>query len=101
METHLMISDPDFSWTSLSTLALRHSSCIGKATTICTAQCSVLRRLEDAPEWQLTQLLLPACPVLEKILPDLDQMRVMTVNPGFGHRHFLRSTLPKIRRSRK
>jgi len=22
----------------------------------------------------------------------------MTVNPGFGHQHFLRSTLPKIRR---
>ena len=36
--------------------------------------------------------------VLEEILPDLDQVLVMTVNPGFGHQHFLRSTLPKIRR---
>src|SRR6266496_1755431 len=42
----------------------------------------------------------PATPaaVLEEILPDLDQVLVMTVNPGFGHQHFLKSTLPKIRR---
>ncbi|HTT18857.1 MAG TPA: ribulose-phosphate 3-epimerase [Candidatus Sulfotelmatobacter sp.] len=36
--------------------------------------------------------------VLEEILPDIDQVLVMTVNPGFGHQHFLQSTLPKIRR---
>ena len=36
--------------------------------------------------------------VLEEIIPDLDQVLVMTVNPGFGHQHFLQSTLPKIRR---
>jgi ribulose-phosphate 3-epimerase len=36
--------------------------------------------------------------VLEEILSDVDQVLVMTVNPGFGHQHFLRSTLPKIRR---
>src|SRR6201997_2580223 len=42
----------------------------------------------------------PATPasLLEEILPDLDQVLVMTVNPGFGHQTFLQSTLPKIRR---
>lgn len=42
----------------------------------------------------------PATPasLLEEILPDLDQMLVMTVNPGFGHQPFLQSTLPKILR---
>ena len=42
----------------------------------------------------------PATPasVLEEILTDLDQVLVMTVNPGFGHQHFLESTLPKVRR---
>lgn len=42
----------------------------------------------------------PATPaaVLEEILPDVDQVLVMTVNPGFGHQHFLYSTLPKIER---
>jgi ribulose-phosphate 3-epimerase len=40
----------------------------------------------------------PATPpdVLEEILPDLDQVLVMTVNPGFGHQHFLPATLAKI-----
>ena len=42
----------------------------------------------------------PATPalVLEEILPDVDQVLVMTVNPGFGHQHFIHSTLPKISR---
>ena len=39
--------------------------------------------------------------VLEEILQDLDQVLVMTVNPGFGHQHFLPTTLPKIRRARQ
>jgi len=45
----------------------------------------------------------PATPaaVLEEILPDVDQVLVMTVNPGFGHQHFLRSTLSKIERVRQ
>jgi ribulose-phosphate 3-epimerase len=34
----------------------------------------------------------------EEILQDVDQVLVMTVNPGFGHQHFLPTTLPKIRR---
>jgi ribulose-phosphate 3-epimerase len=42
----------------------------------------------------------PATPasVLEEILPDLDLVLFMTVNPGFGHQRFIHSTLPKIPR---
>ena len=45
----------------------------------------------------------PATPaaILEEILPELDQVLVMTVNPGFGHQHFLHSMLPKIERVRQ
>jgi ribulose-phosphate 3-epimerase len=45
----------------------------------------------------------PATPatVLEEIMQDLDQVLVMTVNPGFGHQHFLHGTLPKIKRARQ
>jgi ribulose-phosphate 3-epimerase len=39
--------------------------------------------------------------VLEEILRDLDQVLVMTVNPGFGHQHFLPAMLPKITRARE
>jgi len=45
----------------------------------------------------------PATPgsVLEEILQDVDQVLVMTVNPGFGHQHFIHTTLSKIRRVRE
>ena len=45
----------------------------------------------------------PATPaaVLEEIIQDVTQVLVMTVNPGFGHQHFLPSTLRKLRRVRQ
>ena len=45
----------------------------------------------------------PATPsaVLEEVMPDMDLVLVMTVNPGFGHQHFVPTTLPKIRRVRE
>jgi ribulose-phosphate 3-epimerase len=44
----------------------------------------------------------PATPagVLEEILPDVDLVLVMTVNPGFGGQEFIATTVPKIRRVR-
>ena len=39
--------------------------------------------------------------MLEEILPEIDQVLVMTVDPGFGHQRFLATTLPKIRRVRE
>jgi ribulose-phosphate 3-epimerase len=42
----------------------------------------------------------PAC-VLQEILPDVNLVLVMTVNPGFGGQEFIHSTLPKIRRVRE
>ena len=45
----------------------------------------------------------PATPaaVLEEIVSDVDQVLVMTVNPGFGHQHFIPTTVPKIARVRE
>lgn len=44
----------------------------------------------------------PATPlgVLEEILPEVDVVLIMTVNPGFGGQRFIRSMLPKIARLR-
>jgi ribulose-phosphate 3-epimerase len=45
----------------------------------------------------------PGTPVdrLDDVLPDLDIVLVMTVNPGFGGQSFIRSTLEKIRVMRR
>ena len=44
----------------------------------------------------------PATPIepLEDLLPELDMLLVMTVEPGFGGQDFLDICLPKIRRAR-
>jgi ribulose-phosphate 3-epimerase len=44
----------------------------------------------------------PATPVsaIEEVLPDLDQVLVMTVNPGFGGQAFIPGTVEKIRQVR-
>jgi len=96
METHLMISDPDLFLDEFaeagSTSFLVHGE--GNHNLHRTVQHikSLGRRAGVAIN--------PATPaaVLEEILPDLDQVLVMTVNPGFGHQQLLTSTLPKIRR---
>ena len=96
METHLMISDPDFFLDEFaaagSTSFLVHWE--GNNNLHRTVQ-----RIK-AMRKRAGVAINPATPasVLEQILPDLDQVLVMTVNPGFGHQHFLQSTLPKIRR---
>jgi ribulose-phosphate 3-epimerase len=99
LETHLMISDPDFfveefahagadsfmvHWEGNNDLArtVQRIKALGKRVGVAIN---------------------PATPaaVLEEILPDLDQVLVMTVSPGFGHQHFLHATLPKIGRARQ
>jgi ribulose-phosphate 3-epimerase len=99
LETHLMITDPDLyldefaeagsdlflvHWESNNNLhrTVQRVKALGKRAGV---------------------VINPATPaaVLEEILQDLDQVLVMTVNPGFGHQHFIHTTLPKIRRVRQ
>ena len=44
----------------------------------------------------------PATPLtqIEEILPDIDLLLIMTVNPGFGGQQFIKTTLPKISKAR-
>lgn len=96
METHLMITDPDFFLEEFaeagSTSFLVHWE--GNNNLQRTIQ-----RIKGLGK-RAGVAINPAtsAAVLEEILPDLDQVLVMTVNPGFGHQHFLHSTLQKIRR---
>jgi len=99
LEAHLMISDPDFfvdefvqagtdsfmvHWEGNNDLArtVQRIKALGKRVGVAIN---------------------PATPaaVLEEIIQDLDQVLVMTVSPGFGHQHFLHTTLPKIGRARR
>jgi ribulose-phosphate 3-epimerase len=96
LETHLMISNPDFFLEEFaeagSDLFLVHWE--GNNNLHRTVQ-----RIKGLGK-RAGVAMNPATPatVLEEILPDLDQVLVMTVNPGFGHQHFLESTLPKLHR---
>jgi ribulose-phosphate 3-epimerase len=99
LETHLMISDPDFFLEEFveagSDSFLVHWE--GNANLHRTVQ-----RIKALGK-RAGVVINPATPaaVLEEILQDVDQVLVMTVNPGFGHQHFLPTTLPKIRRVRE
>jgi ribulose-phosphate 3-epimerase len=96
VETHLMISDPDFFLEEFVEAGadsfLVHWE--GNANLHRTVQ-----RIKALGK-RAGVVINPATPaaVLEEILQDIDQVLVMTVNPGFGNQHFLPSTLPKIRR---
>src|SRR5215510_12113707 len=96
LEIHLMISDPDFFLDEFveagSDAFLVHWE--GNANLHRTVQ--RIKRLGKGAGVVIN----PATPaaVLEEILWDVDQVLVMTVNPGFGHQPFIHTTLPKIRR---
>jgi ribulose-phosphate 3-epimerase len=45
----------------------------------------------------------PATPVslIQEILPDIDHILIMTVNPGFGGQSFIETMIPKIQETRE
>jgi len=99
LEIHLMISDPDF---FLDEFAAAGSDSFlvhweGNHNLHRTVQ--RIRALGKRAAVAIN----PATPVgvLDEIVCDLDQVLVMTVNPGFGHQQFIRTTVPKIGRARE
>jgi ribulose-phosphate 3-epimerase len=96
LETHLMISDPDFFFEEF--VAAGSDSFLVHWEGNNNLHRTVHRIKELGKRAGVA--INPATPagVLEEILPDLDQVLVMTVNPGFGHQHFIHGTLPKIQR---
>jgi ribulose-phosphate 3-epimerase len=99
LEVHLMISDPDAFFDEF-TAAGADSFLVhweGNSNLHRT-----LQRIKTLSK-RAGVVLNPATPasVLEEVLPDVDLVLVMTVNPGFGHQHFIPTTLPKIRRVRE
>jgi ribulose-phosphate 3-epimerase len=99
LETHLMITDPDlfldeFVAAGSDSLLVHWEGNYNLDRTV--------RRIKELGK-RAGVVINPATPaaVLEEILPEVDLVLVMTVNPGFGHQHFLHSTLSKILRVRR
>ena len=99
LETHLLISDPDFFFDEFveagSDSFIVHWEGDNNLH-------RTIHRVKDLGK-RVGLAINPATPagVLEEVLPGLDLVLVMTVNPGFGHQHFIHSTLPKIQRVRR
>jgi len=95
LETHLMISNPDFFLDEFAEAGSDSFLVHWEGNNNLHRTLQRIRGLGKRAGVGIN----PATPasVLEEILPDLDQLLVMTVNPGFGHQHFLESTLPKVR----
>jgi len=99
LETHLMISDPDL---FLEEFAEAGSDSFlvhweGNSNLHRTVQ--RIRTLGKRAGVVINPA--TASGVLEEIVQDVDQVLVMTVNPGFSHQQFLRTSLPKIGRVRE
>ncbi len=99
LETHLMITDPDkfldeFAEAGSDSLLVHWEGNHNLHRTV--------QRVKTLGK-RVGVVLNPATPasMLEEILPDVDLVLVMTVNPGFGNQHFIRTMLPKIQRVRR
>src|SRR5215510_13288337 len=96
LETHLMISDPDFFLEEFSEAGSDSFLVHWEGNNNLHRTVQRIRALGKRAGVAIN----PATPavVLQEILPDVDHVLVMTVNPGFGHQNFIHSTLPKIQR---
>jgi ribulose-phosphate 3-epimerase len=99
LETHLMISDPDFFLDEFTEAGSDSFLVHWEGNNNLSRTVQRIKALRK----RVGVAINPATPaaVLEEILQEVDQILVMTVNPGFGHQHFLHTTLPKIRRVRE
>lgn len=97
-DVHLMIEDPDsyleeFASAGAAWITVHAETCVHLHRTI-----QSIRALGVRPAVSLN----PATPLsaIEEILPEVDMVLLMSVNPGFGGQSFIESTLDKIRRLR-
>ena len=99
LEAHLMISDPDFFVEEFAQAGTDSFMVQWEGNNDLSRTVQRIKALGK----RVGVAINPATPaeVLEEIMQDIDQVLVMTVNPGFGHQHFLHTTLPKIGRARR
>ena len=99
LEAHLMISDPDFFVDEFAQAGTDSFLVHWEGNNDLSRTVQRIKALGKRVGVAINPATSAA--VLEEIMQDLDQVLVMTVNPGFGHQHFLHATLPKIGRARQ
>jgi len=99
LETHLMVTDPDLFLDGFASAGSDSFLVHWESNNNLHRTVQRIRALGKGAGVAIN----PATPVgvLEEIVCDVDQVLVMTVNPGFGHQQFIRTTLPKIGRARE
>jgi ribulose-phosphate 3-epimerase len=99
MDCHLMIEDPD-RWAPAYVEAGAQSVTFHVEAAAAPVRLARELRAKGA---RAGMGLKPATPIepYEDLLPELDMLLVMTVEPGFGGQKFLEMCLPKIRRTRE
>jgi len=99
LEIHLMISDPDFFLDEFVAAGSDSFLVHWEGNNNLHRTVQRIRTLGKRAGVAINPVT-PAS-VLDEIVQDVDQVLVMTVNPGFGHQQFIRTTLPKIGRVRE
>jgi ribulose-phosphate 3-epimerase len=99
LDCHLMIEDPD-RWAPGYVEA--GASSVTFHIEACRAPIRTAREIR-AKGARAAMALKPATPIepYEDLLPELDMILIMTVEPGFGGQKFLDVCVPKIRRTRR
>jgi len=98
LDVHLMIEKPgryleDFVKAGAGWLGVHAEACVHLHREV--------QRIRELGA-KATVALNPATPLcaIETVLPDVDMVLLMTVNPGFGGQQFIANVLPKIRKCR-
>jgi ribulose-phosphate 3-epimerase len=94
LDVHLMIVEPE---KYIADFASAGAATIGVQVEACPHLHRTLAQIRECGA-RACAVLNPATPAahVEPVLGDLDQILVMTVNPGFGGQSFIHSMLPKI-----
>ncbi len=95
LDVHLMIVEPE---KHVETFARAGADIISVHVETCPHLHRVVQQIRDA-EARPSVVLNPHTPavMIEEILPFVDMVLVMTVNPGFGGQTFIPQTLSKVR----
>ncbi len=99
LDVHLMIEEPE---RYVEAFAKAGAATIGVHVEACRHLHRNLSQIRELGA-RACAVLNPATPAqaVESVLDNLDQILVMTVNPGFGGQRFIESVLPKIAQLRR